>query len=197
MLSGSQGRLRLPPKAASAEGAAPAMGQAREAHHTARLLHSPRGPLARGGWPPPLRHMVGDHKRRGTGPSTGVQVTQSLGPEAPGARLGRRSHRWLGSCQGRLQVGSDLGHDLLGAADPRLPAALAAGVTLAALGSGRGPDGDLVPGDLLVDRDGHGHLRSVGDGRTYPLGKPVTKLPAWVGEVVRRGRLDHGTARAG
>jgi hypothetical protein len=25
-----------------------------------------------------------------------------------------------------------------------------------------------------------GHLRSVGYGRTYPLGKPVTNLPAWV-----------------
>jgi hypothetical protein len=78
-------------------------------------------------------------------------------------------------------VGSYFGHDLLGAADLRLPAAFAAGATLAGFGWGRGPDGDLVPGDLLVDGDGHGHLQSVGDGRTYPLGKPVAKLPAWVG----------------
>jgi hypothetical protein len=34
-----------------------------------------------------------------------------------------------------------------------------------------------------------GHLRSVGHDRTYPLGKPVTKLPAQVLACVRRGRL--------
>ena len=34
------------------------------------------------------------------------------------------------SRQGRVQVGSDLGHDLLGVADPRRPAAFAAGPTL-------------------------------------------------------------------
>jgi hypothetical protein len=110
----------------------------------------------------------------------GVQITRASGPKGPGARLGRWSHWRLGSGEGRVQVGSYLGHDLLGAADPRLPAAFAAGAALAALGSGRGPDGDLVPGDLLVDGDGHGHLRSVGYGRTYPLGKPVTNLPAGV-----------------
>jgi hypothetical protein len=138
----------------------------------------------------------GHHQPRCAGPSTGVQVTQSLGLEGPGARLGRLSPRRLGSCQGRFQVGSDLGHDLLGTADPRLPATFAAGATLAALGSARGPDGDLVPGNLLVDRDGHGHLQSVGDGRSYPLGTPITKLPAWVEDVVRRDRLDHDTASA-
>src|SRR5829696_9407838 len=101
-------------------------------------------------------------------------------PEGPGARLGRRPHWPLASCQGRLQVDSDLGHDLLGAANRRRPAAFAAGAVLAAPGSGRGPHGDLVPGDLLVDGDGHGHLdRSVGAGRTYPLRELVAKSPIW------------------
>jgi hypothetical protein len=72
------------------------------------------------------------------------------------SELGRRFPWRLGRCQGCFEVGSYLGHDLLGAADPRLPAALAAGVALAEFGSGRGSHGDLVPGDLLVDGDGHG-----------------------------------------
>jgi hypothetical protein len=122
-------------------------------------------------------------------------VTRASGPEDPGARLGRLFDSPLGCCEGRLQVGSYFGHDLLGAADLRLPAAFAAGATLVAFGSGRRPDGDLVPGDLLINGDGHGHLQSVGDGRTYPLGKPVAKLPAWVGHAVCRGRL--GQAKAG
>jgi hypothetical protein len=53
-------------------------------------------------------------------------------------------------------VGSDLGHDLLGAADPRFPAACAASAALAALGSPCEPNGDLVPGDLFVNGDGYG-----------------------------------------
>jgi hypothetical protein len=52
-------------------------------------------------------------------------------------------------------VGSDLGHDLLGTADPRLPAAFAANATLTAFGSTGEPNGDLVPGDLFVHGDGH------------------------------------------
>jgi len=100
----------------------------------------------------------------------GVQVTRASGPKGSGARLGRRSHWRLGSAEGRVQVGSYLGHDLLGAADPGLPAAFAAGVALAALGSGRGPDGDLVPGDLLVDGDGHG---------SPPIGRVWPNLSTW------------------
>jgi hypothetical protein len=82
----------------------------------------------------------------------------------------------LGSCEGLIEVGSHLGHDLLDAADRRLPAAFATGVTLAGFGWGRGPDDDLMPGDLLVDEDGHSHLQSVGDGRTYLLGKLLTQI---------------------
>src|SRR5215213_3068655 len=85
-------------------------------------------------------------------------------------------------------MGSHLGHDLLDAADRRLPAAFATGATLAGFGRGRGPDDDLVPGDLLVDEDGHSHLQSVGEGRTYPLRKPVTKFPGRGSYVVRRDR---------
>jgi hypothetical protein len=36
---------------------------------------------------------------------------------------------------------------------------------------------------------------SVGDDRTYPVGKPVTNVPACGSEVLGRGRLDHGPAR--
>jgi hypothetical protein len=122
--------------------------------------------------------MVGTKSARGAELSTGVQVTGASGREDSGARLSRLFDSPLGSCDGRLQVGSYLGHDLLGAADVRLPAAFAAGATLAGFGSGRWPDGDLVSGDLLINGDGHGHLQSVGDGRTYPLGKPIAKLPA-------------------
>jgi hypothetical protein len=47
---GNQVRLRLPPKAALAEGqpkgAAAPMNQSREAHHPARPLHSPEGAMA-------------------------------------------------------------------------------------------------------------------------------------------------------
>jgi hypothetical protein len=46
-LGGDAGGIYLPPKAAQAEGlpqgADAPMGQSREAHHSARPLHSPRG----------------------------------------------------------------------------------------------------------------------------------------------------------
>jgi hypothetical protein len=84
------------------------------------------------------------------------QVTRASALEDAGTRLGRLFHLPLGRCEGRLQVGSDLGHDLLGAADPRLPAACTASSTLAAPGSTCQPNGDLVPGDLFVHGDGHG-----------------------------------------
>ena len=67
--------------------------------------------------------MVGDHQRRSVAPSIGVPVMRASGPEDPRARLGRLSHWRLGGGYRRVQVSSDLGHDLLGAADPRLPAA--------------------------------------------------------------------------
>jgi hypothetical protein len=113
---------------------------------------------------------------------------RASGPDDSGARLGRLSYWPLGSCEGLIEVTSHLGHDLLDGADPRLPAAFATGVALAGFGWGRGPDDDLVPGDLLVDEDGHSHL-SVGDGRTYLLGKPVTKFPGRGSYVVGRDRL--------
>jgi hypothetical protein len=124
------------------------------------------------------------------------QVLRASGLEAPGAWLSRLVRWRLGGCYRRVQVGSDLGHDLLGAADPRLPTAFAAGAALAALGSRRGPDGDLVPSDLLVDGDGHGHPRSVGYDRTYPLGKQVANLLARVTPTVHRGGLGHAEAPA-
>jgi hypothetical protein len=120
--------------------------------------------------------------------STGRQVMRASGPDDSGARLGGLSHWRLGSCEGLIEVGSHLGHDLLDAADPRLPAAFATGVTLAGFGWGRGPDDNLMPGDLLVDEDGHSHLQSVGDGRTYLLGKLLTKFPGRGSYVVRRDR---------
>jgi hypothetical protein len=166
------------------------MNQSREAHRSTRPLPramSPREglrPTSRSGPPPPECYA-----------STGRQVMRASGSEDSGARLGRLSHWPRGSCEGLIQVGSHLGHDLLDAADPRLPAAFATGVTLAGFGWARGPDDDLVPGDLLVDEDGHGHLPSVGDGRTYPLRKPVTKFPARGSCVVRRDRLAPPGAR--
>jgi hypothetical protein len=46
-MRGNQGRLRLPPQAVRTEGppkgADAPMNQSREAHHTARPLHSPEG----------------------------------------------------------------------------------------------------------------------------------------------------------
>jgi hypothetical protein len=106
----------------------------------------------------PIRpHSPGPGRRHPHNPSGRVSpwvVATVSTTEAPGARRGR-SRSPLGSCQGCFEVGSDLGHDLFGAADPRLPATFAAGAALAALGSGRGSDGDLVPRDLLVDGDAH------------------------------------------
>jgi hypothetical protein len=128
----------------------------------------------------------------------GVQATLASAPSAPGARLGRRSHRRLGRCQGRVQVGSYLGHDLLGTANPRLPAALAAAAAVAALGWGRGPDGDLVPGDLLVDGDGHGAPpdRSVRAEPTH-LGSRPPNRPLLSTHALCRGRLGHAKAYGG
>jgi hypothetical protein len=117
-----------------------------------------------------------------------VQLTPVSAPEASEARLGR-SLSPLASGEGRFQVGSDLGHDLLGAADPRLPAALAAGAALAALGSGCRAAVTLCPATCLLTEMVTGHLRSVGNGRTYPLGKPVAKLPARVETCIRRSGL--------
>src|SRR6266508_2414567 len=147
------------------------MDQLREAHHSARAAPLPRGAMS---------PTVADLRRYSTWSgttSTGalhhsqvVQAPRASGPHAPGARLGQLFRLCLGSSYGRVQVRSNLGHDLLGAADPRLPAALAAGAALAALGWGRGPDGDLVPGDLLVDGDGHG---------SPPIGRVWPNRPTW------------------
>jgi hypothetical protein len=115
-------------------------------------------------------------QRRGAGPSAGIQVRRSSTSDFPRAALDRLSHWPLGSGEGRLQVGSYLGHNLFGTTDLRLPAAFTAGTTLAGLGSARGPDGNPVPGHLLVHGDAHGHLPSVGESQTYPLGKPATKF---------------------
>ena len=155
------------------------MDQSRKAHRAARPLHSPEGAMS---------STVADLRRSFTWSGTSnagvlrhpqvVQVTRASGPPSPGVRLGRLSRVRLGGSYGRVQVGSYFGHDLLGAADPRVPAAFAAGAALAAVGWWCGPDGDLVPGDLRVDGDGHGHLRSVGYGRTYSLGEPEANLPA-------------------
>jgi hypothetical protein len=100
-----------------------------------------------------------------------------------------------GSCQDCFEVGSDLGHDLLGAADPRLPAALADGVALAAVGSGRGSHGDRVPGDLLVDGDGHGTSDQSVMAEPTPLGKPITKFS--VGSSMRSVTVGLVTPRQG
>jgi len=118
-----------------------------------------------------LRVHPGDGRSRAGGRGW-RRVTRASGPQSPGVRLGRLSRVRLGGSYGRVQVGSHFGHDLLGAADPRRPAAFAAGAALAGVGWARRSDGDLVPGDLRVDGDGHGHLRSVGYGRTYSLGEP-------------------------
>jgi hypothetical protein len=57
-----------------------------------------------------------------------------------------------------------------------ISAAFTGGTALAGLGSARGPDGNPVPGHLLVHGDAHGHLHSVGDGQTYPIGGKPTKF---------------------
>jgi hypothetical protein len=119
----------------------------------------------------------------------GVRVTPVSGPEGPGARLGRRFPWRLGRCQGCFEVGSYLGHDLLGAADPRLPAALAAGVALAEFGSGRGSHGDLVPGDLLVDGDGHGRSDRSVMAEPTQLGNRSPNWPLGSWRAVGRGAL--------
>jgi hypothetical protein len=71
-----------------------------------------------------------------------------------------------------------LGHDLFGAAGPRLPAALTAGAASATPGWWRGPDGDLVPCDLLVDGDGHGSPRRIAEAAPsavfVPMGRKVS-----------------------
>jgi hypothetical protein len=87
-------------------------------------------------------------------------------------------------------MGSDLGHDLLGTADPRRPAAFAAGATLAAGGSARRPDGDLVPGDLLIHGDGHGSppIGSVMAEPTH-VGKRPPNRALRARQAVPRGRL--------
>jgi len=96
-------------------------------------------------------------------------VTRASGL-SPEARLDRLSRVRLGGSYGRVQVGSYFGHDLLGAADPRRPAAFATGAALAGVGWARRPDGDLVPGDLRVDGDGHG---------APPIGRVWPNLAAW------------------
>jgi hypothetical protein len=183
----SSGRVEIAPKVAPAE------GPPRRGRTTPPRGHEPTvaGPRRHSTWSGTTSVAVP------RGPA-GVQVARASGPKGPGARLGRRSHWRLGSGEGRVQVGSDLGHDLLGAADPGLPAAFAAGAALAALGSGRGPDGDLVPGDLLVDGDGHG---------SPPIGRVWPNLSTWEaghqlarwgpGHAVGRGGLGHAKVRAG
>jgi hypothetical protein len=111
----------------------------------------------------------------------GVEVTRTSALEAAGAtRLGRLFHLPLGRCEGRLQVGSDLGHDLLGAADPRLPAACTASATLAPSGRPASLTVTLCPATCSFTEMVTVHLRSAGDGRTYPHAEPVTKFPAQV-----------------
>jgi hypothetical protein len=183
----SSGRVEIAPKVAPAE------GPPRRGRTTPPRGHEPTvaGPRRHSKWSGTTSVAVP------RGPA-GVQVTRASAPKGPGARLGRRSRWRLGSAEGYVQVGSDLGHDLLGAADPGLPAAFAAGAALAALCSGRGPDGDLVPGDLLVDGDGHG---------SPPIGQVWPNLPTWEaghqvarwgpGHSVGRGGLGHAKARAG
>jgi hypothetical protein len=61
--------------------------------------------------------------------------------------------------EGRVEMGSDFRHDLLGVARRRPPAAFAAGLASSTPG-GRGiGDDHLMPGDLLIDRDDHGPRR--------------------------------------
>jgi hypothetical protein len=70
---------------------------------------------------------------------------------------------------GHVQMGSDLGHDLLGVAYPRPPAAFAAGPA-STTPSGRGSGDDhLMPGHLLIDRDDHGQLGGWRRGRSVAL----------------------------
>jgi hypothetical protein len=166
------------------------MHQSREAHRSARPLPPGHEPTAKAF---AATSHGRDRQRRSATPPRASGASVRAGRS--GAGLGRLSHWPHGSCEGLIQVASHLGHDLLDAADPRLPTAFAAGVTLAGFGWARGPDDDLVPGDLLVDEDGHSHLQSAGDGRTYPLEKPVTKFPARGSYVIRRDRLGPPGAR--
>jgi hypothetical protein len=132
-----------------------------------------------------------EYQRRRLGHPGRPEARRVLGPEPSDARLGWLSHSPLGRCEGRFQVGSYLRHHLLGTADPRLPAAFAAGVALAASGSGRGPHGDLVPGDLLVDGDGHGSPQ-IGGVMAEPIHVGASRqiaIRVWGG--VPRGGLGH------
>jgi hypothetical protein len=165
----SSGRVEIAPKVAPAE------GPPRRGRTTPPRGHEPTvaGPRRHSKWSGTTSVAVP------RGPA-GVQVTRASAPKGPGARLGRRSRWRLGSAEGYVQVGSDLGHDLLGAADPglqphsqlarRWPLCVrAAGLTVT-----------LCPATCSLTEMVTGHLRSVRYGRTYPLGKPVTKLPAGV-----------------
>jgi hypothetical protein len=165
----SSGRVEIAPKVAPAE------GPPRRGRTTPPRGHEPTvaGPRRHSKWSGTTSVAVP------RGPA-GVQVTRASAPKGPGARLGRRSRWRLGSAEGYVQVGSDLGHDLLGAADPglqphsqlarRWPLCVrAAGLTVT-----------LCPATCSLTEMVTGHLRSVGYGRTYPLGKPVTNLPAGV-----------------
>ena len=152
-------------------------------HESCEACHSPGRTTPRGERRAPswLTSAATEHGRGSQAPSATPSTAsrscerQSRKALEPGL-VGGPTGRWR-AARPPLQVGSDLGHDLLGAANRRRPAAFAAGTALAAPGWGRGPHGDLVPGDLLVDGDGHGYLGSVGDGRTYPPRAVVAKSP--------------------
>lgn len=109
---------------------------------------------------------------------------RTSGPEDPGARLGWLSRLGLGSLYGCFQVRADLGHNLLGGADPdfqphsqfarRWPVvAEAAGLTVT-----------LCPATCSLTETVTGRLRSVGYDQNLPAWEPVTKFPTRLGHAV-------------
>jgi hypothetical protein len=121
-------------------------------------------------------HMGRDQRAAVLGHPLGVQVRRPSGPEDPGARRGQRSHSRLGGCVGAsrwvrisgmicsvLPIRDSQPHSQL--AQRWLVLVRAADLTLG-----------LVPGDLLVHGDGHGHLQSVMLNASGPMALSARRL---------------------
>ncbi len=140
--------------------------------HGVAAVPLPRGPVSR------ADRYAAPQVERVTGELQDCKPGSTVEPAVPLAVLSRYH---------RVQMRADLGHDLLGASGSRPPAAFAAGAASATPGWWRGPDGDLVPGDLLIDRNGHvAPRRSVEGARSVVF--------AWLGRCRRSSNHQTGTA---
>jgi hypothetical protein len=190
-LRGNPPGVRLPPKAVRAAGPPRTrlrrMDQSREAHHTAWPLPSPEGAEA-SRWltPPLLPHMVGTSVgapchprsfRRRQRQNRKLLERGLVGCPTRGwvaARAASRCVRISGMTCSVLPIRDCQPHSQLAWRWPL--SARPAGLTVT-----------LCPATCSLTEMVTGHLRSVRDGRTYPLGEPVAKLSArlWVSSLHR------------